>query len=217
MCIAIATPGNGRSLRTDVRVICATNRDLRQEMRRGSFRPDLYYRLACLGVDLPGLHRRREDIPALARHLLGRLAAQGGRRPYLSDGALEALLAHDYPGNVRQLRNVLQAAAARVDGSVIDRATVAAVLGLREPLPAVGRAPEPRGPDAARDEPVEGDAETGDVPPARAQDGDSLAAMERDHLRRLLARHNANRAAVAAALGVSVRTVYRKMKRFELR
>jgi transcriptional regulator with GAF, ATPase, and Fis domain len=208
--------GSNRSQRTDVRIICATNRDLRLEMRRGSFRPDLYYRLACLGVRLPSLRERHEDIPELARYLLEKSPMPGARRLYLSDAAMQALMAQDYPGNVRELRNVLEAAATRADGSVIDRAAVAAVLSSREPVLASGREQRPEPADAPWADP------RGDLPvlaPAVRAPGsaDSLEAVEREHLRRLLAQHDGCRAAVAAALGVSVRTVYRKMKRFGLR
>jgi PAS domain S-box-containing protein len=207
--------GSDRNQRTDVRIICATNRDLRLEMQHGNFRPDLYYRLACLGVHLPSLRERREDIPELARYLLGRLSRHGGRRSYLSDGAISALMAHDYPGNIRELRNILHAAAAQGDSSIVHRAAVTAVLGVFGSGAAAGCAPVPQPtPRPAVAPRVERANETD--APARGTT-DSLEAIERDHLRRLLAQHNGSRTAVAAALGVSVRTVYRKLKRFELR
>jgi two-component system nitrogen regulation response regulator NtrX len=101
--------GGQRPVKVDVRVLSATSRDLAQEIAAGNFREDLFYRLNVVPVRLPPLRERREDIPELANHFIARFAAE--RRiptPLLSDEAIAALQAHDWPGNVRQLRNIIE-------------------------------------------------------------------------------------------------------------
>ena len=101
--------GGNKPLKTDVRVIAATKRDLEREVRAGKFREDLYFRLAVVPITVPPLRTRREDIPVLARSVLA--AASQGQEPLpITDDALSALSAHDWPGNVRELRNVLERA-----------------------------------------------------------------------------------------------------------
>ncbi len=100
--------GGAARVRVDVRVIATTNRDLQAEIAAGRFREDLYYRLSVVPLRVPALRERREDIPALARHFLQRSAESAGMpRRELSTDALTALQAHDWPGNVRQLRNLM--------------------------------------------------------------------------------------------------------------
>ena len=114
----------GRSIQiVDVRIIAATNRRLLDEVAKGNFREDLYYRLNVVHVDIPPLRARQSDIPPLARHLLARIAEQPGMR-YLSitDDALEVLMAYGWPGNVRQLQNALFRAAVLCDGNALTAA-----------------------------------------------------------------------------------------------
>jgi len=111
--------GGREVLRADVRLVCATNRNLRAMVEDGSFREDLYYRLACITIHLPSLRERRSDIPALAEALLDRIGQASGKRCYLSGEALERLMLHDFPGNVRELRNTLQRAAALCRGGLV--------------------------------------------------------------------------------------------------
>jgi two-component system nitrogen regulation response regulator NtrX len=101
--------GGQRPVKVDVRVLSATSRNLTEEIAAGRFREDLFYRLNVVPVRLPPLHERREDIPELVNHFLARFAAE--RRmpaPSMSDEAMAALQAHDWPGNVRQLRNIIE-------------------------------------------------------------------------------------------------------------
>ena len=101
--------GGQRPVKVDVRVLSATSRNLPDEIAAGRFREDLYYRLNVVPVQLPALRERREDIPELVSHFLARFAAE--RRmppPRISDEAMAALQAHDWPGNVRQLRNIIE-------------------------------------------------------------------------------------------------------------
>jgi DNA-binding NtrC family response regulator len=101
----------GRSTVTvDVRIVAATNRDLEEATRAGTFRLDLYHRLHVVEIVLPALRERREDVLPLARHFLAELEREHGRRILLAPDAVEALCAHPWPGNVRQLRNALERA-----------------------------------------------------------------------------------------------------------
>jgi DNA-binding NtrC family response regulator len=104
-----------------VRVIAATNRDLKVEMAKGAFREDLFYRLNVVTVDLPPLRERRADIAALASFFLLRYAAENGKRiETISDAALEALVSYAWPGNVRELENVIERAVVLGDSGQIE-------------------------------------------------------------------------------------------------
>ncbi|HPC82965.1 MAG TPA: sigma-54 dependent transcriptional regulator [Thermoanaerobaculaceae bacterium] len=129
--------GGRQRLRVDVRLVAATNRDVEAMMERGEFREDLYYRLRVVELVLPPLRQRREDIPLLASYFVrlhGQRLGRGELR--LSRGALELLLAHDYPGNVRELENLIEAAVALADGPFIERADVELAVGRRPAAPA---------------------------------------------------------------------------------
>ncbi len=128
--------GADRPRTVDVRVIAATHRDLGQAVRTGAFREDLFYRLQALTLEVPPLRSRREDIPVLARHFLGR----GRRRLDLGAGALKVLLAHDWPGNVRELKNLMERLALFCEGETVQERDVVAALHLR---PAAVLEPEP--------------------------------------------------------------------------
>jgi len=131
--------GGRGSVKVDVRLVTATNRDLEAMMEDGLFRRDLYYRLRVVELFLPPLRQRREDIPLLARHFLRLHGARLGReRMTLSRGALELLLRHDYPGNVRELENVLEAAVAMSPSSRVEAEDVRLALGMGEPPPLAG-------------------------------------------------------------------------------
>ncbi len=113
--------GSSKSVKVDLRVIAATNRDLEQEVAEGRFRTDLYYRLNVIPVDLPALNRRRDDIPLLVDHFLKRHCPDysGGLSAMVAKEALQALQAYDWPGNVRELENVIERASIIRDGSQI--------------------------------------------------------------------------------------------------
>jgi transcriptional regulator with GAF, ATPase, and Fis domain len=112
--------GNPRTIEVDVRVIAATNRDLSDEVREGRFRRDLYYRLNVFPITLPALRQRREDVPALVRHLVDHLGRTLRRRiDTIPDDVMAAFQAYDWPGNVRELENVLQRAIILSRGGVL--------------------------------------------------------------------------------------------------
>lgn len=113
--------GGGRTLRVDVRVIAATNRNLEQEVRNGDFREDLYYRLNVMPILMPALRERLEDVPDLARFLVAKIARAQGRELTITDSALRVLMCHPWPGNVRELENCMERAAVMSERGVIDR------------------------------------------------------------------------------------------------
>jgi transcriptional regulator with GAF, ATPase, and Fis domain len=141
--------GGDRTIKVDVRVLAATNRDLRAEVNAGNFREDLYFRLSVVHVELPPLRERREDINLIAQHFLRDVAGRRGMTLSFGQDAMGALLSHAWPGNVRELRNVVERAAALTDGPVIARADL--VFG-REAGPSIIAAHDlaQAGVDAAR-------------------------------------------------------------------
>ncbi|MGB0682322.1 MAG: nif-specific transcriptional activator NifA [Magnetovibrionaceae bacterium] len=125
--------GGMKTLKVDIRVIAATNRDLEQEVAEGNFREDLYYRLNVMPVNLPALRERVEDIPELANFLLAKLAARQGRVLTISDPAIRSLMRYPWPGNVRELENYVERAAILSETGAIEAETIE-MMGL-------GRAP----------------------------------------------------------------------------
>jgi transcriptional regulator with PAS, ATPase and Fis domain len=172
--------GGVETLRADFRLIAATHRDLKVMVERGSFRRDLYYRLSVFPIHLPALRERREDIALLAETLLTRLAP--GRAYTLSAAARARLQAYDYPGNIRELRNILERAMLMADGDTLQ--------------------PEHLPPELA------GEAQVG------MPDEEAIVPLETAELRYLqwaLARHGSDRKSLAEQLGISERTLYRKL------
>lgn len=188
--------GSDQTRQADVRIVCATNRDLGDSC---GFRQDLYYRIACMRVRMPALAERIEDIPALAQELLLRIGASAQRSFDLDPGALPLLQGHPFPGNIRELRNVLWAAATHSNDGLISAHQIA--LALRAEL---GSA-EPDAPPASAH-----------APGAPSASSVTLQDLEAHHVRSLLATHGGNRRAVSVALRVSERTLYRKLKRYGL-
>ena len=196
----------GRGYRkADVRVICATNRHLWDRVTAGHFREDLYYRIACLAVRLPPLRERLADIGLLAPNLLELISQTMSRSFELSPDAIEQLKQYNYPGNVRELRNILFIAATHSSDGEIDAGTVADVLKIHAQSRMQSDTDTPRVAEAA-DAPA--------VP--AAENGASLNDVEAQHISRLLQEHNNNRRQVAQSLGISERTLYRKLKKYGL-
>jgi DNA-binding NtrC family response regulator len=101
--------GGGETIKVDVRVVAATNKDLQAEIAGGRFREDLYYRLAVVPIELPPLRARREDLPSLVEHFLQQVCADNGRRPKkIAPSAMTLMMQHEWPGNVRELKNVVE-------------------------------------------------------------------------------------------------------------
>jgi DNA-binding NtrC family response regulator len=113
--------GGNETLKVDVRLIAATNRDLKEEIKRGTFREDLFYRLNVITIDLPPLRDRSGDVPPLATFFLQRYAAENGRTiEGFSEDALQKLTSYAWPGNVRELENVIERAVVLCDGPQIE-------------------------------------------------------------------------------------------------
>jgi DNA-binding NtrC family response regulator len=127
--------GGTEPVQVDVRIIAATNRDLKKAVAAGTFREDLYYRLNVIPIAIPPLRERREDVPLLIDHLLEQLAVEAGKTVEgVSHDAMSLLMLHDWPGNVRELRNILERAIVVASGTTIQVGD----LGLQKPLPATG-------------------------------------------------------------------------------
>jgi len=179
--------GGGQTIAVDTRVIAATNRDLEAEVQAGRFRRDLFFRLNVIGVRLPALRERSEDLPDLTEHLLGQLAARHGRGPLrLAPDVAPALAAYSWPGNVRELVNALEHAVVLARGDTI----------RAEDLPDRLSAP----PAAA---------------PAAASAELSLQELKRQHIQHVLA-DSATLEEAAARLGINPTTLWRQRKRYGL-
>ena len=190
--------GATTDLRADVRVVTATNRDLRQWARQGKFRDDLYYRLSTFVLRVPPLRERPGDIPLLAAHFIRRRRQQQGLAPLtLSARARELLQGYDWPGNVRELRNVIERAL--ITASQADQIELRH-LGPLAPA-AAAAAPAAAPPPAFTD--------SGWMPPGEP----TLERIEREYLASLLKKYGGNRRKVAEVMGVSERTAYRMMER----
>jgi transcriptional regulator with GAF, ATPase, and Fis domain len=179
--------GGRRRIPIDVRVLAATHANLPERIARGEFREDLYYRLRVVEIALPPLRERREDIPRLVRHFLERFAAREGREvPTLDRDAYAALLTHEFAGNIRELENLLEGAAALSRGAVIRREDL-------QWLPSSSR--------GARPEMAAGRVE---------EEPASLKVLEDRHIERVLRLAGGNKSRAARLLGISRRTLYRK-------
>jgi two-component system response regulator HydG len=179
--------GGKEPIKVDIRLISATNRNLEEEVSEGNFREDLYYRINTIALDVPPLRRRKEDIPALINHFLST-----GHHSYLNRGkvmdvdAMKAMLAYEWPGNIRELQNVCERLQILCDGQTI---TV-------NDLPENIRQPE------ANNEIHEFDPS---VP---------LSELERRYIIRALAHFHGNKTQAANALGITIKTLYNKLHEY---
>ena len=175
----------------DVRVVAATNRDLEEELRRGAFRSDLYYRLNVIALHIPPLRERMDDVPILAHHFLHRLSADApeGEDLVLSDQARDVLMEYDWPGNVRELENALERA------SVVRSSVKLAPDDL---------------PERVREAP----------PPVLVEDrlppNPSMEVIERAYIAWVLRAEGGNKTRAAEVLGIDPSTLYRKLNRYGL-
>ncbi|MGB3721837.1 MAG: sigma-54 dependent transcriptional regulator [Pacificimonas sp.] len=224
--------GSGHKM-VDVRIVAATNRDLKAEVAAGRFREDLYYRLGVVPITIPPLRERREDVPALARHFARQLHEEGDIAcAEVDDHAIALLSAYDWPGNVRQLQNAIFRAGVLCDGGS---------LGLKD-FPEIARqngtfiipvAPKPAAPCAAADtgragapmSNIAGSSDDGDNAMSAAathgavtEDGHirSLAELEADHIRLALRHYRGKMTEVARRLGIGRSTLYRKLGEYAL-
>jgi PAS domain S-box-containing protein len=176
--------GGTKTVQADVRILAATHRDLAAMVRAGTFREDLFYRINVVRLDLPPLRQRKEDIPTLVEHLIARLNRRHGKAlAGITGEALGLLMAHDFPGNVRELENVLEHAFVLCDKGRLGVAHLPA--GLR------------------------GDAAPGASGSALAG---TVREVEAQAIRAALERHHGNRLAAARDLGLHKSTLFRKLK-----
>jgi DNA-binding NtrC family response regulator len=219
----VVTPvGSHQGERVDVQVVAATNRNLRDEVRAGRFREDLYYRLHVIHLQTTPLRERTEDISSLAATFLKQLEAEGLPCCTLSAGAERTLAAYAWPGNVRQLRNVLEQAVIEAGGLQLQAEQIAQLLEddwRHEEYPEAAFAStfEASDIDASSTEYASNgsDSVVVEKPPSAAWT--SLACLERDHLVRTLEHTFYNRAAAARLLGITRQSLLRKMERHAIR
>jgi len=178
--------GGRELLEASVRIIASTHNDLRAMIEANTFRSDFYYRIASMSHRIPSLRERRDDIPALADALLVRMRDPKAYRCHINEDARQLLVAHDYPGNIRELMNVLRRAVSlSTDGHI-------------------------------RAEHIEFDEAPAGHPSVTLSPGQSIRQIEADHIKALLVQHNGHRRKVADELGISERTLYRKLKKYDL-
>jgi len=182
--------GGTEAIPVDVRVIAATNRDLEEDIKRGRFRTDLYYRLNVIAIHLPPLRERPEDIPELWEHVLERVAKERGEKPKsLSEEAKQVLLAYDWPGNVRELENVLERAVVLTKAEDIDRPAMPEKLTEHRAEPLVSE---------------------------RLHANPTLDVIERAYITWVLQSEGGNKTRAAEVLGIDPSTLYRKLGRYEV-
>ena len=189
---AVRPVGAQQEVPADVRILSATHKDLSAQVREGHFRQDLYYRINVIEVAVPSLRERPEDIPQLVEHVLVRLASEGNAQPSLSKDAMTALKNYDFPGNVRELENILERALTLMEGDVIQEADL--------------QLPQPR-------------AVTVEGQPVGASDQSLdpfLSDMERTAIVQALERTRYNKTAAARLLGISFRALRYRLKKLGL-
>jgi len=183
--------GSNQVIKVDVRIIAASNRNLATLVEEGKFRQDLYYRLRVIEIDLPPLRERLEDIPLLVEHFLKRFGGERGKQFSIAPYALSALMSYEWPGNVRELENALESAAA------LTRTGFIALENLPPKL--FGKAQEyNRAVDFYAELP-------------------SLAEMEKHYLSHVLMVTGGNKVRAASILGISRKTLYRKIEEYKIR
>jgi transcriptional regulator with PAS, ATPase and Fis domain len=178
--------GGVQPRKADIRIVAATNREPELEVAAGRLRQDLYFRLNVVGIRMPPLREHKEDLPILISHFIERFAARMGKAaPRLSPEALDCLLAHDFPGNIRELENVIERAMALSGGTQIEVGALPANLRAGGKRAASGMAAEP-------------------LP--------TLAELEKEHILKVLSRCDGNRGQAARVLGIDRVSLWRKLR-----
>jgi DNA-binding NtrC family response regulator len=178
--------GGNQTIKVDVRVITASNRDLRKMVDEGRFREDLYYRLNVINVQLPPLRKRKSDVAALATHFLKRYAAENEKRvERISDAALALLVNYPWPGNVRELENVVERAVVLAEGETVEARHLPTELAAAAEHPGVPVIP-----------------------------GSSMADIERYAILRTLEDQGGSTSKAAEMLGISVRKIQYKLQEY---
>ena len=219
--------GTTRPVKVDVRLVAASNKDLREQIRLGLFRDDLFYRLNVVNIHLPPLAQRRGDIPALIEHFVAEFARQYGVPPkHLSAAARDRLIAHDWPGNIRELQNTIERAFAITTADTIDLEDIAPGL---PPLHAGAAAPPPPDVPPSIAAPDDDAPAAGPAAPAEAGEVPSLAPplvaeppvvtleeAERRAIAAALRRSGGNKNEAARILKIDRQRLYRKIEKYRL-
>jgi DNA-binding NtrC family response regulator len=220
--------GGQKPIDVDVRVVAATNRDLTEMVRRGTFREDLYYRLAVIQIDVPPLRERSDDVPLLAEHFLAKLRGQAARRIHgFAPDAIAAMCRYPWPGNVRELRNAIERAIVLGDREQImpqdlPPQVLAAAAPARArsspPTPPLGSAISSSAPPAPRPAPAPATPAVApaDAPAAPRPAARSLRELEREGIVAALAATHGNKAQAAAILEIDRSTLYKKLKDYDI-
>jgi DNA-binding NtrC family response regulator len=183
--------GSNQRVKVDVRIIAATNRDLEDEYRKGTFRKDLYFRLNVVTVHLPALRERRADIPMLVHWFLERYAR--GDSIQVTSAAMKSLMQYDWPGNVRELENCIERAVTLGDRRTIDVDDLPPAIASAAPAPPIS-----------------------DQPSSYALSTTDLEDIERATIQRVFEQVNGDKVRAGKMLGISRATLYRKLKRYNI-
>jgi len=188
--------GATKSQKFDVRIISATNKNLQAEIAANAFREDLYFRLNVIPINVPPLRERKKDIPDLVRHFLALYGAKNGKRPRrISAEALHAMASYSWPGNIRELRNILERLSIMTQGEEIETADVKGVLGL---------SPETTSPQKITQK-------------HNAPLKEQLAAFEASVLQNSFDEHNGNVSRMAVALNTDRANLHKKLKKYGIK
>jgi two-component system response regulator HydG len=206
--------GSNEPRKIDVRFVSATNKDLNKAAAEGAFRQDLLFRIKGAHVHLPPLRERREDIPRIVRHAIAKFAEQAGGKgavtPDISDAALMRLTSYSWPGNVRQLLNVVQNMVVMAAGEGGNGDTRLDVRHIPEEITSTG--------DVEPEQTPESDGPAGPVGGySGSLAGTTLEQIEKRAIRETLRLTGGNRERAAELLGIGERTLYRKLKEYGLR
>ncbi|KAB2889633.1 MAG: sigma-54-dependent Fis family transcriptional regulator [Desulfobulbaceae bacterium] len=180
--------GGTQEIPVDIRVLAATNKDLKKEAEAGTFRADLFYRLDVIAITIPPLAERRDDIPLLANHFLAKHARQGRIAPRLSEAAAQRLMQYEYPGNIRELENIVQRILFHCDGDIVEPRHLEDDLQGPEPVAIRGR----------------------------REHWPSLDEHEKQYILEVMDEVEGNKSAAAKILGIDRVSLWRKIKRYGL-
>lgn len=208
--------GGRRTLSVDFRLVTATNRDLTEEVRVGNFRQDLYFRLNVVHIHLPPLRERIDDLPLLTNHFIGVFSQRLGREVKgIEPSALRKLMRYHWPGNIRELENILERAVLLANGALIAEADLQlpASVGTPQPVELPETLDEPDDVDADLDE----ELASGDIRPLKELVREYTERIERQAIVQALQKHGGNVTRAARELQISRKSLQLKMKEYDLR